>query len=437
MDLNLENLRDIAISFIEIFIFYIACNNIFSKNDKINYIVKYILSIMLSVLVIYVSLNDIGLVVKYILVLTIVSIIMNVLFYDNNKRKVFSILSIVLVIIAVYGFMFISDYIVLILVKLFNSSEMYNIIISDNESIFELIIISKIIVLILVLSFTKHKKNKLKLTYKQTFMFMLLSISTIFGIFTLLIPKEYTAFSPKFIISIIFIVVNLFMYYILNDLLELSEDLRIKSINEVKSANELKLWKEINDKDLVQRKMLHDYSETLLCIRTYLDKNKINELRKFVSKLSADYKLSISVIKTGNILFDVLINAKYELAMKNKINMVLKLDNLENISLEDEDFIFLISNLIDNAIEHTMTLNKKNKEIFLTIKNIRKYKKLEILIRNPIETTILVENDLIKTSKKGSNHGLGLLNIKEIIEKYDGESDIYVDDGYFTYIITV
>ncbi|MDO4772777.1 MAG: GHKL domain-containing protein [Bacillota bacterium] len=62
---------------------------------------------------------------------------------------------------------------------------------------------------------------------------------------------------------------------------------------------------------------------------------------------------------------------------------------------------------------------------------------MEIVIRNPIETEITVEDYRIPTSKKGGNHGLGLLTIRDIIEKYNGESEIYVDDGYFTYIITI
>lgn len=436
MDLSPENFRNLTIPIVEILIFYFACNNIFSKTTKYN-VLKYILSTMLSAIIICISLSNLRPAIKYTLVIFLVSIIMNMLYYNRNKTKVFSVLSVFLVIITVYGFMFVSDYIVLSFIKIFDNVEIYHVIEGGKDSIFVLIITSKIIVLILVHLITKHKKNKLKLTYKQTLILILLSILTVIGILSSIIPKEYTTFPPKLTIPLIFMLINLLIYYVLDDFMQLSEELRIKSINEIKSIGEIKLWKEMNDKDLVQRKMLHDYSETLLCIRTYLENNKVDELTKFVFQLSSDYKPSTSVIRTGNILFDVLINTKYETAIKDNINMVLKLDNLEHINLDDEDFIFLMSNLIDNAIDHTLTLKKEKREIFLNIRNIIKYKKLEILIRNPIETNILVENDLIDTSKKGYNHGLGLLNIKDIIEKYNGEGNIYVDDGFFTYIITV
>lgn len=437
MGINPEHIRSISISMLEICVFYITCYNLFTQNDKMNQLLKYFLSALIGIVTLGVSLKWNGHFVKYLLIPFFLSVMMNLLFYHKKKKKIHSLISISLVIIVVYGFMFLSDYIILLGIKLVDNGSIYELIMGDKESVFLLIVISKTIVLFAILFFTRDKRNSLQFTSKQSFQFILLSMLTIVGIFSSFIPEEHMVFSPKLIVPGIFISNALFMYYMLYDFINLSEDLRIKSIREVKSANEIKLWKEISDRDLVQRKMLHDYSETLLCIRTYLENDRLEELKNFVARLSADYKLSASVIRTGNMLFDVLVNTKYEMALSQNINLVLKLDNLEEIGPEDEDFIFLMSNLIDNAMEHTAALKTVKKEIFLTVTNVRKYNKLEIVIRNPIETEIIVEDYRIPTSKKGGNHGLGLLTIRDIIEKYNGESEIYVDDGYFTYIITI
>lgn len=437
MVINPEHIRSISISMLEICVFYTACCNLFTQNNKMNQLLKYALSGLIGIVTLGVSLILNGHFVKYLLIPLFLSVMMNLLFYHKKKKKIHSLVSISLVMIVVYGFMFLSDYIVLLGIKLVDNGNIYELIMGDKESVFLLIVISKTIVLFAILFFTRDKRNNLQFTNKQSFQFILLSMLTIVGIFSSFLPEEHMVFSPKLIVPVIFISNALFMYYMLNDFINLSEDLRIKSIREVKSANEIKLWKEVSDRDLVQRKMLHDYSETLLCIRTYLKNDRLEELKKFVARLSADYKLSTSVIRTGNMLFDVLVNTKYEMALSQNINLVLKLDNLEEIGPEHEDFIFLMSNLIDNAMEHTAALKTVKKEIFLTVTNVRKYNKLEIVIRNPIETEIIVEDYRIPTSKKGGNHGLGLLTIRDIIEKYNGESEIYVDDGYFTYIITI
>ncbi len=51
---------------------------------------------------------------------------------------------------------------------------------------------------------------------------------------------------------------------------------------------------------------------------------------------------------------------------------------------------------------------------------------------------MIITDNLIETTKKDKeNHGLGLVNIKEIVEKYQVEHYIDVDDGYFTYYIEI
>ncbi len=435
MELSIGFAMEVLIMLFEVFIFYFASYNLFNKRTD-NKLIRYSISILLVVFAIFISLNYGASLVKYAYVLIMFSIIMNILFY-NNGNKINSMLSVVLLVVLIFALIMISDFFFVLIIKFLTNSSIDEIIVGDVENIFVLAFASKLLTLFIVNLLTRKKKNKIYLSHKQMFKFVLIFIFTILGMILLVVPSESSRISYKYMIPLILIGNNILMYYILKDFLKLNDLVRQKIINEIKFADEIKFWRKLDEKDTAQRKILHDYSETLLCIRGYIEENKIDELSDFVSNLSADFKLSTSIIKTGNSLFDILINSKYEMAMKNDVNMILKLDNLEEISIGNEDFIFLISNLISNALEACDSLENKEKEVFLSITNLRKYSKLEIVIRNPIEKEIIVENDLVKSTKEEANHGFGLINVKEIIEKYDGEGDIYVDDGYFTYIIRI
>ncbi len=434
MDINTLLVQDWVISVYELFIFYIACFNVFNKRAN-NKFFRYLIILASGILFLYLASNHtIYLALKYPLFAILISIMMTLLFTSDFKMP---IVPVFLLIMLVYSLLFIVDYSLLFFIKSLNNTDIYYVIMGNNKNLFLISIISKTITLFIVLLFTKKISNQLRLTHKQLLMFIAILLLTIIALLLFIIPDKDSVFPKDYTVPSILVINALFMYYILMDFLRLSEKLRFKSVNEERFTKELDFWREMNKKDRIQRKMHHDYAETLLCIRAYLNEGKIEDLENFIAKLSVQYKLSSSFMKTENSLFDFLINSKYEQALACHINMICKLDNLKEIGIANEDFIFLMSNLIDNAIEHCETLQFKEKEIFLSIKNKKKYNKLEIIIRNPIEKNIIVTNALVKTTKRGSNHGLGLSNIKDIVQKYKGKNDIYVDDGYFTYVIVI
>ena len=57
-------------------------------------------------------------------------------------------------------------------------------------------------------------------------------------------------------------------------------------------------------------------------------------------------------------------------------------------------------------------------------------------IKNPIKGKLRIKGNGIKTSKENEQeHGIGLSNIKKVIEKYGGEGVCEVDNGIFSYTI--
>ena len=50
---------------------------------------------------------------------------------------------------------------------------------------------------------------------------------------------------------------------------------------------------------------------------------------------------------------------------------------------------------------------------------------------------MLERNPELRTSKTEQGHGLGLKQIRAIVEKYDGELDIYEEQGWFCVFVAL
>jgi sensor histidine kinase regulating citrate/malate metabolism len=95
----------------------------------------------------------------------------------------------------------------------------------------------------------------------------------------------------------------------------------------------------------------------------------------------------------------------------------------------------ILGNLIDNAIGATKNLDK-NRSINLLIK----YNKGRIIIKmkNPYIGEIKYKNDTIVTSNADKdNHGIGLLNVKSTVEKYNGIMNIEHSANMFSVAVLI
>ncbi len=415
----------LQISFLafDLIIFFMVCS-VFLKRKNIKnklQIIGILTAVIFSFLiVIYID----TLLLKYLALTLLISLLMRLLFYDN-------MLNISLVVISVYGLFFITDYFGLVLIETKVNVHEF---IKYPKNLFLAYSLSRIFDCLIIATLFL-KKSKIILKSRYVYIFILVSFLTISGLVSLMIPSKNKFIPNKYLIPFILVFNNFFIYYMLREFIKISSKLKIKSVAEERARSELKLWQKLREKDIVQRKMMHDYSNTLICINGLLEKDDLNGAKKYLKNISAEYKLAKSFISTGNTLLDVLINTKYEKSLENNITMILKLDDLRDIRIQNEDLIVLISNLLDNAIEYCLKLEKSKRKIFLSISNTEN---LEIFIRNPLENKVIIRDSLIKTTKKDKkNHGLGLINIKDIVEKYKGEHYIDVDDEYFTYYIEI
>ena len=191
------------------------------------------------------------------------------------------------------------------------------------------------------------------------------------------------------------------------------------------NKNELKGMEEIHENT---RRLKHDMRNHIMVIASYLNNNEIEEAKEYLSVVLDKLNKVYSYISTGNSVMNYVINLKLENAQKENINFKVEIENLEFKRMGSVDFSALLGNILDNAIEASR--KEENPFIEVIIKRKRNYD--TILVKNHISNSVLKSNTSLETSKNDSNnHGIGMKQIKEITEKYDGILDIYEEHEMF------
>lgn len=169
------------------------------------------------------------------------------------------------------------------------------------------------------------------------------------------------------------------------------------------------------------RKIKHDMKHKIEYIQECLKDNKFEEVKEILDITYEDLN-QINVIQfSDNETLNYILQAKNKIAEVQKVELNCEV-NYKDSSIENNDLVVLLGNLLDNAIE-----NSKEKDIvYLKINEMKGY--LCIDISNPIKGKVIMD----KTSKKDTiNHGYGLKSVRALVEKYDGTMVQEEKDNYF------
>jgi sensor histidine kinase regulating citrate/malate metabolism len=137
----------------------------------------------------------------------------------------------------------------------------------------------------------------------------------------------------------------------------------------------------------------------------------------------------MDVVHTNHAVVDAVINQKYRYAQMKGITVIMMVNDLSDLSIDEEDLVTVLSNILDNAVEACENLlEDKIVKLKITTDNDQ----LLIAVQNPVTEPILIVNNRIVTSKEDKKeHGIGLLNIYAVVEKYNGTCAIQCKNGWF------
>lgn len=122
-----------------------------------------------------------------------------------------------------------------------------------------------------------------------------------------------------------------------------------------------------------------------------------------------------------------MINVKLNFARERNIDVLCNI-NTDFNSFDTDDIICLLSNAIDNAIEAAVKC--ETPAISVTISEDKAY--LIVMVKNTIVDSVLKNNPCLKTTKiNKKHHGLGMLTIQDIVNKYNGIFDFEEEENLF------
>ena len=102
--------------------------------------------------------------------------------------------------------------------------------------------------------------------------------------------------------------------------------------------------------------------------------------------------------------------------------------NIQHIKISDVDLAIILGNALDNAVEAVEKIEYKGMvEALIVLRN----NLLIIKIKNPVKEYVDT-NNLSSTKPDNNVHGFGIISIKQLTNKYDGEVLFTCKDNIFT-----
>lgn len=169
----------------------------------------------------------------------------------------------------------------------------------------------------------------------------------------------------------------------------------------------------------------HNHIQTLLALSGNVEKT-----RAYLLELNNDLIAIDTVIKTGNVMMDAILNSKLSLIQSKKIDVYAKAVVPAELKISEIDLCTIIGNLLDNAMEACLKQSENEKRFIRVYIGVLKGQ-LYISITNSLRGNANKSGKVYITTKNSKLHGFGLMRIDRIVDKYGGYVNRQNEEGAF------
>lgn len=236
-------------------------------------------------------------------------------------------------------------------------------------------------------------------------------------------------------LSIGLVVIDLLVIHIVQEILKREEKIRDGMLTNQNQKNQLEAYQDKEEIYRAERRKMHDYKNQLGTIQTLIRGGDVQSALDFAEKLTKSISVDMSAIHINHPVFNAVLTHKYRSMQEKHIPLILRVGDLHGVQLGDEEIVILISNLLDNAIRESEKVLKNTGKAVIHLKLSYENDSLILAVRNPVVEKVEIVDGAVQKKHDGDGHGIGLLNVKAIVDKYEGEMVLSCDDSEFKAVI--
>lgn len=231
------------------------------------------------------------------------------------------------------------------------------------------------------------------------------------------------------------LVMNVMTFGLINDIMKREVQLAENRLFYEKVKNETEIYHSISVNYEKQKKKVHEFNNHISCIMSLAQNNEYEKLKVYLGTMQADIMHTIDLIDTNHTLINAILNSKYYEAKERGITFVFKVNDLSKVILADEDIVVILSNLLNNAFEAC----EKCEEKIVKLKFVQEQNQIIISVINSYKITPIKNGNKFQTSKTENRelHGIGITNVKDAVEKYQGVYVIKYEENSFKFSILI
>ena len=223
------------------------------------------------------------------------------------------------------------------------------------------------------------------------------------------------------------ICINLLIFFIYHRMAQEYEE-RIKKEHMEEQVrmyqNQLELMRISQEK---VRSLRHDMRHHLQVLYGMEEKGQHEKILQFLQDMQVSLENPKQHIVSGNEEVDTIFNYYWDKAEQLGVKMDCKVSISKEISIPMYDSSVLLGNLLGNAIEAAA----KTKDGYVSVRLLGEKKMLAMQVKNSYDGVLKKRGEQFVSTKKEKGHGIGLRNVRELVERRQGSLQLDYDEKEF------
>ena len=233
-------------------------------------------------------------------------------------------------------------------------------------------------------------------------------------------------------VNIILILLTFFSVTVINSTFknieeEIENHIRIENLEHLKELLQ------------IMRGQRHDFNHHLQTVYGFLSVNAFEEAKNYLEESLIEISVTNEIIRSDNPGLNALLYVKSGEMERHGIRFLVTIrTSLKILPLKTSELNAILGNLLDNAVQKLITTPAEHSIIELNAYLRGNFLILSVSDNGPLIDPLYKDKLFIPgfTTRQGGE-GLGLFNIKQILDRYGGEIQIRSEDGITTFEVSI